>query len=243
MSDKKPMIETTTLLNGSSFSDSTSGESNTTRIITNSSSKKSPPVKQQDEEEELLVFDKQQKIAKYEDDHDSLSSDGVRRSFDSMTLKKTENKNPQQNQHMKMSAKKGIGGDNNLTDDENYNDFRDADEVMKRSLKTCSLASAIRSSSFKIEDNSTRAAKRLIRLWYASKNQQQDTEAVGLWNHLKKCNGKNCQRRHCASSRVVLKHYSRCQKKTCDICSPLKRIVRIAREQERKGELGKSQLL
>lgn len=46
-----------------------------------------------------------------------------------------------------------------------------------------------------------------------------------LWRHIANCKDSYCKVRHCMSSRYVLSHYRRC-KPPCDICDPVKEIIK-----------------
>jgi len=92
--------------------------------------------------------------------------------------------------------------------------------------------------------NATKATKtnliftmqtRLIVLWTASKQidkpllQQKNANAVKLWRHIRDCQDKHCRRKHCRSSRFLVQHFLRCQRRsrceTCQLCAPVVRYM------------------
>lgn len=48
-----------------------------------------------------------------------------------------------------------------------------------------------------------------------------------LWTHILVCRSQNCSTEFCISSRFVLAHYTRCRDSTCDICDPVRTIIRV----------------
>ena len=76
--------------------------------------------------------------------------------------------------------------------------------------------------------------QRLLLLRHASKCTAEDgtctitphcSEMKVLWKHIAACKDSYCKVRHCMSSRYVLSHYRRC-KPPCDICDPVKEIIK-----------------
>lgn len=75
--------------------------------------------------------------------------------------------------------------------------------------------------------------QRLLLLRHASKCKQENCTTTPLckpmkllWKHIAKCKNQKCQEPHCVSSRYVLAHYHHCQNKTCQVCSPVRRIMK-----------------
>jgi len=47
-----------------------------------------------------------------------------------------------------------------------------------------------------------------------------------LWRHIEGCKDNKCQFEHCVSSRYVLTHYRKCREANCQVCGPVRRVVR-----------------
>lgn len=50
-----------------------------------------------------------------------------------------------------------------------------------------------------------------------------------VWKHIPTCREPRCQFAHCVSSRYVLSHYHKCRDTTCDVCRPVRSIIRSLR--------------
>lgn len=49
-----------------------------------------------------------------------------------------------------------------------------------------------------------------------------------LWSHVSSCSDRNCQFRHCISSRYILAHYSKCDSADCPVCVPVRNMIKSA---------------
>jgi len=77
--------------------------------------------------------------------------------------------------------------------------------------------------------------QRLLLLRHASKCNYEDgqcpvtphcAEMKVLWKHIASCKDQYCKVKHCMSSRYVLSHYRRCKDSGCDICGPVRDIIK-----------------
>lgn len=77
--------------------------------------------------------------------------------------------------------------------------------------------------------------QRLLLLYHAyscpyGDNRCPKTEHCGamksLWKHIVNCKDRECLVPHCVSSRYVLSHYHKCRDIACDVCIPVRNIIR-----------------
>lgn len=62
-----------------------------------------------------------------------------------------------------------------------------------------------------------------------------------LWSHVSSCSDRNCQFRHCVSSRYILAHYSKCDSTDCPVCVPVRGMIKSA-SGERKRSMSAADL-
>lgn len=62
-----------------------------------------------------------------------------------------------------------------------------------------------------------------------------------LWCHVSSCSDRNCQFRHCVSSRYILAHYSKCDSTECPVCVPVRGVIKSA-SGERKRSMSAADL-
>ena len=48
----------------------------------------------------------------------------------------------------------------------------------------------------------------------------------GVLKHMKTCQvGRSCKSPHCAVSNRIIKHWNKCERQSCRLCAPVKRLV------------------